>query len=114
MHELGVTFAILDRLTELASERNIKHINKVILELGEVSTVIDNYLLDCWVWACKKRGELFKDCQLEIQTLHALSFCNSCKLKYDTVKYAKICPNCGSSDTHLHCGNELNIKEIQV
>lgn len=47
MHELGVTFSIMDSLEKVAELNNVKHINKVVLELGEVSTVIPEYLVDC-------------------------------------------------------------------
>ena len=113
MHELGVTFSIMDNLEDVAKKNKVDHISKVVLELGEVSTVIPEYLTDCWQWACKKR-ELFDKCSLEIVKLHALSYCEDCKQKYDTVEHAKICPNCGSENTYLYCGNEFNIKEIEV
>lgn len=47
MHELGVTFAIFDQLEQVVKDRNISQINKVTLQLGEVSTVIPEYLTDC-------------------------------------------------------------------
>lgn len=55
MHELGVVFHIIDDLKEVAVSNEITEITKVVLELGEVSTVIDSYLTDCWKWAIKKR-----------------------------------------------------------
>lgn len=47
MHELGVTFTILDNLEKLAKDRDLKLISKVVLEIGEVSTVIPEYMYDC-------------------------------------------------------------------
>ena len=47
MHELGVVFHIIDDLKEVAANNEISEITKVVLELGEVSTVIDSYLTDC-------------------------------------------------------------------
>ena len=41
MHELGVTFHIMDHLEKVAKENEVEKIRKVVLELGEVSTVID-------------------------------------------------------------------------
>lgn len=113
MHELGVTFSIMDSLEDVAKKNEVAHISKVVLELGEVSTVIPDYLTDCWKWACKKR-ELFSNCSLEIIKLHALSYCEDCKQKYSTIQYAKVCPYCGSENTYLYCGDEFNIKEIEV
>lgn len=47
MHELGVTFTVLDRLEEVVKDRNVNGVSKVVLELGEVSTVIPEYMYDC-------------------------------------------------------------------
>ena len=48
MHELGVTFHIMDHLEKVAKENEVEKIRKVVLELGEVSTVIESYLQNCW------------------------------------------------------------------
>ena len=44
MHELGVTFHIMDQLEKVAQENDVERVRKVVLELGEVSTVIESYL----------------------------------------------------------------------
>ena len=100
MHELGVTFHIMDHLEKVAAENKVTHVRKVTLELGEVSTVIESYLQNCWTWAAKKRP-LF-------------TYCEDCKQTYPTVEHGKICPHCGSEHTYLLQGNEFNIKEIEV
>ena len=40
MHELGVTFHIMDHLEKVAAENKVTHVRKVTLELGEVSTCL--------------------------------------------------------------------------
>ena len=113
MHELGVVFHIIDDLKEVAVNNEISEITKVVLELGEVSTVIDSYLTDCWKWAVKKE-DLLKNSELVIEKINAVTYCEDCKETYETVKYAKVCPNCGSKHTYLIQGNEFNIKQIEV
>ena len=113
MHELGVTFNVCDTVEKVATENGAKRIGKVVLELGEVSTVIPEYLTDCWKWAIKKRP-LLTDCELIIEKLPAITYCEDCKQTYSTVEYGKICPNCQSENTYLLQGNEFNIKEIEV
>lgn len=44
MHELGVVFHLLDTTKKVAKENNVKHVNRVTVELGEVSTVIPHLL----------------------------------------------------------------------
>jgi len=113
MHELGVTFHIMDTLEEVARENNVSKINKVTLELGEVSTVIDSYLKKCWGWAAAKRP-IFEGSELIIEKLQAITYCESCEKTYETVKYGKVCPYCKSDKTYLIKGSEFNIKEIEV
>lgn len=113
MHELGVVFHIMDNLEKVAAENKANGISKVVLELGEVSTVIESYLQNCWKWAIKKRG-LFAEAELVVEQLPAVTYCEGCGQTYPTVQYGKICPYCKSPDTWLLQGNEFNIKEIEV
>lgn len=113
MHELGVVFHIIKSVEEVAKENKVKKINKVVLEVGEVSAIVNVYLEDCWKWACSK-SELMDGCELKIVPLKALSYCEDCHESFSTVKYGKICPKCGSEHTYLLKGQEVNIKEIEV
>ncbi len=113
MHELGVVFHIADSVEKIAVENEAEHIRKVVLEIGEVSTVIPEYLADVWKWNCK-RNEMLTGCELVIERIPAVTFCQSCEKNYSTVEFGKICPNCGSESTYLLTGNEVNIKEIEV
>ena len=103
----------MDHLEKVAKENQVTHIHSVTLELGEVSTVIESYLQNCWTWAAKKRP-LFADAKLIVETLPAITYCEDCEKTYPTVEYGKICPHCGSERTYLLQGSEFNIKEIEV
>ena len=46
MHELGIVFHVAKQVEEVAEENKAEHISEVILSIGEVSTVIPDYLLD--------------------------------------------------------------------
>jgi hydrogenase nickel incorporation protein HypA/HybF len=113
MHELGIVFHIAKQIEEIARENNVKRVNKVVLEIGEVSTVIGSYLTDCWRWNAE-RNELLAGSELVIETIPGVTYCNGCEQRYPTVQYGRICPYCGSEDTFLIQGNETEIKEIEV
>ncbi len=114
MHELGVVFHVIDMVEEVVQENNLTEVNSVTLEIGEVSGVVHEYLADVWKWAVEKRSEHMKGCGLKIETLPAITYCEDCQKTYETVKYAKICPHCGSEHTYLQQGNEFNVKEIEA
>ena len=111
MHELGIVFHIIDALDTVAKENDLSAIQSVTIQLGEVSTVIAEYLVDCWNWAVKKRP-LLKDCRMEVETLPAVTHCETCGRDYGTVAHGRVCPHCGSEKTYLLTGSEINIKEI--
>lgn len=113
MHELGVVFYIIRDAKNAAEENNVDKIASVTIELGEVSGVIPEQLLDCWDWAIKKEP-IMNEAELVIETMEAVTFCEDCKQEYPTVKYAKICPHCGSENTYLVRGRDVMIKEIAV
>lgn len=113
MHELGIVFHVIESLEKVGKENELERIGSVTLELGEVSSVIDEYLGDCWRWAADK-SELLKGAELKIEKLPAVTFCEGCEKTYPTVKYGRICPFCKSERTYLLTGNEINIKEIEA
>ena len=54
MHELGIVFHIVKSVEKIAAENQASKVNKVVLQIGEVSTIIPYYLKDCWKWKCSK------------------------------------------------------------
>ncbi len=113
MHELGIVFHIVDSLESVAQENGLDSIQSVTVEVGEVSAVIPEYLMDCWNWAVKKKA-LLQGCEMLVETIPAVTHCDGCGQDYPTVAHGRTCPHCGSEKTWLITGNEINIKEIAV
>ena len=113
MHELGIVFHIIRSVEKVAVENDLEKVSAVVLELGEVSGVVPDYLTDCWRWAAAK-SELASGSELRIETLPAVTRCGGCGADYPTVAHGRTCPRCGSGDTWLLTGNEVNIKEIEA
>ena len=49
-----------------------------------------------------------------MEQIPAVTYCTACGQTYPTVPQGKTCPYCGSEETYLQQGNELEIKEIAV
>lgn len=111
MHELGIVFHVAKQVEEIAAENNVKHIAEVVLQVGEVSTVIPEQLIDCWNWNAN-RSDVLRGCKLTSEMIPAVTFCEGCSKEYPTVQYGKTCPHCGSGETYLITGNETILKEI--
>lgn len=113
MHELGIVFYIIRDVKQAAEQNGVEHVSAVVMNIGEVSTIVPEYLTDCWRWAADKE-EMLKGCELKIRPIPAVTHCDSCGEQYSTVKFGKKCPHCGSDNTWLLQGNEVEIKEIEV
>ena len=113
MHELGIVFYIIRDVKKAAQDNGVEHVDVMVMNIGEVSTVVPEYLTDCWRWAADKE-DILRGCELRCNIVPAVTVCNSCGAKYPTVEHGKTCPHCGSTDTVLEQGNEVEIKEIQV
>ena len=113
MHELGVTFYVIRDVKEVAQANAVEKVNSVTLDIGEVSGVIHEQLIDCWNWA-KKKEPITQDAELKINQIDAVTHCDNCGHDYPTVTHGKTCPHCGSNKTWLKIGQEFIIKEIEV
>ncbi len=113
MHELGIVMHVVDSIESTAKELGVEKVTKLRMEIGEVSTVVPELFTDAFDWA-KKRTQYLKDCDLELIIIQGISYCRTCRKTYETTKYARQCPFCGSYDTYLVTGNEITIKDIQV
>lgn len=113
MHELGIVFYIIRDVKQVAQENSVTKVSKVVMNIGEVSTVVPEYLTDCWRWAADKE-EILRGCTLECQSIKAVSYCEDCYAEYETITHGKKCPCCGSENTYLIRGNEVEIKEIEI
>ena len=113
MHELGTIYYVIDTVEKLIVENNLSKVASITLEVGEVSGIIPEYLTDFWQYA-REKSEHFKETELKIEKLEAVTYCQDCRKTYPTMVYKKICPYCGSENTFLVTGNEYNIKEIEA
>ena len=113
MHEMGIVLHLAKTLDETAEEHQLCKIGKVVLQVGEVSGIMTDLFTDCWNYF-KERHPVLKDSELVLETVPAVTFCSSCGKTYETVRYGRQCPYCGSFETWLQSGDECIIKEIEA
>ena len=113
MHELGIVFYIIRDVKEAAREHGVEKVSAVVMNIGEVSTIVPEYLMDCWRWAADKE-DLLRGAELRFHILPAVTYCEDCQSEFGTVEHGRKCPRCGSEHTYLLRGNEVEIKEIEV
>ena len=48
MHEVGIISAMLKKLERVMEEEGLTHVEKVVLEVGELSGIIPRYMEECF------------------------------------------------------------------
>ena len=110
---MGIVLHLAKTLDETAAEEHLTKIGSVTLQVGEVSGILTDYFQECWDYF-KVRHPILKDSELILETIPAVTWCDGCKRTYETVKYGRTCPCCGSGETWLLRGNECIIKQIEA
>ncbi len=113
MHELGIVTYVARQVDEVARENEINEIAEVVIEIGEVSGIVAEFLIDAWDYF-RRNYPVLAGSKLRCETIKAITHCDGCGRNYPTVQYGKTCPHCGSGETWLLVGRECNIKEILV
>lgn len=110
MHELGVVFEVVKTIEDFARTNGLKEIDTIVLQVGELSSMIPKYLKDCFPAAID--GTALVDTKLKIEILPGNGMCNKCHKVFNILKNMSICPHCQSEEWELISGKEFMIKEV--
>ncbi|AGF56942.1 hydrogenase nickel incorporation protein HypA/HybF [Clostridium saccharoperbutylacetonicum] len=110
MHELGVVIEVVKNVENFAKANEITKIDAVVLQIGELSSMIPRYIEACYPAAVD--GTLLQDTKLKIEIMPANGICTSCNKVYNLIKSNWCCPYCGSKELEILGGREFIIKEI--
>ena len=105
MHELGIVFHIIRTVEDVAKENHVARIQRVTLQLGEVSGVVESYL---------HAAGLALDAEGCLVAWKPGDDMDEAGQQYPTVPHGRTCPHCQSPHTHLLQGNEMMIKEVEA
>ena len=110
MHELGVVIQVVKSVEKVVLENNLSKVDKIVLQIGEASSMIPKYVKDCYPAAVD--GTKLEDTKLEIEILPANAMCRDCEKLFSNLNKNRKCPNCESNQWELISGKEFIIKEI--
>lgn len=113
MHELSILVEVVRIVEELAEEQNIEKVGAIVLQIGELSSVVPQFMQEYFPVVVDSKPK-FKDTKLEIQMLPGMARCQQCGTVFNVVENKGYCPKCQSFDKDLLCGQEFLIKEIVV
>lgn len=110
MHELGVVFEVVKTVESFVKKYNLTKVDKVVLQIGELSSMIPKYIRACYPAAVD--GTILENTKLEIEVLPGNCLCKNCNKIYNLLQNRDGCPNCKENDWELLGGKEFMVKEI--
>ena len=110
MHEYGVIMEIVKQVEDIAKENDIKEIQTVVLQIGELSSMIPMYMKKIYPIAVD--DTILRDSDLEIEVIPGNGRCKNCGQIFNLLQAKGSCPACGGKEFELLSGKEFLIKEI--
>ena len=112
MHEFSIIQNLIPQIEEFLLKGNYKKVNKILLEVGVMSGVIQDALE--FAYDICSKGSAIEGAALSIRMVPVSASCDKCFIKFEVHDYSFLCPQCNGTDLKLLSGNELTIKEIEV
>ena len=111
MHELGIVFHVVKTVEGIARQNNLTKIDAIVLQIGELSTIIPKYIEACFPAAID--GTFMQETKLEIEILPGNVRCKNCDHVFNLIENkGNQCPSCRNEEWELLSGKEFLIKEI--
>jgi hydrogenase nickel incorporation protein HypA/HybF len=110
LHEIGVVVEVIRTVESFAKKNGVTKIDTVVLQIGELSSMIPKYIEECYPAAVD--GTMMQDTKLKIEILPGNGICHKCNKVFNLIENNNRCPNCASNDWEILCGKEFMIKEI--
>lgn len=112
MHEYGVIMEVVKQIEDIAEENDLQKIQTVVLQIGELSSMIPQYMQKIYPIAVD--DTILRDSRLEIEVIPGNGRCMKCQSIFNLLNSKGICPECGNNEFELLSGKEFMIKEIEA
>ena len=112
MHEIGIVRQLLRTVSDFAAENELNEIREVVVDCGELSLVIPEYVEELYPVVVK--GSILENAKLTIHTVPGLAECEDCDEIFNVVEHKGYCPACGSFEKTVLSGQDFGIREIHV
>ena len=115
IHELPLTQKILSVVLRYAEINNAEKVIEVCLEIGDLRDFVESITQKYWDYLSK--GTIAEGAKIKFDRVAVSLICHSCNNIF-CVDFQELdkscCPKCGSSDSELLTGTELEVKEILI
>lgn len=112
MHEMSIIAGVIDAVMPSAEQAGATRVLGITLRIGDMTEVVDEALE--FAFEALTEGTICEGAQLVVNKVHPRSLCFECGSEFDHDRFHRSCPNCGSYETRVVAGKELEIESIEV
>lgn len=109
---MGIISGVLDAVNASAADAGATAVLAVNLRIGEMTEAIEDALR--FAFEALSEGTLSEGAELVIHMVAPTSVCVECGNEFGHDRFHRTCPSCGSYETMLLTGRELEIESIEV
>ena len=111
MHELGLMDAVLRTVRRVCEQEKLAHVERIVLEVGELSGIEIPYLHDGFNAVI--HGTDFADTELAVETTPGVLHCNECDIDFPLKNQELFCPECFGKNLSIKEGRDMILKSIE-
>ncbi len=113
MHELSTMVRLVKQAAEIAEANHAQSVQKVIVEVGEMTDIVPEYLHKYYPEAAK--GTILETAELETHVTPTSVRCLDCENEYHPSRdYNYCCPVCGSKKATVLSGRSVVIHQVII
>lgn len=113
MHEMSIMMEIIRIVDDMAVQNDIKHVNEIVLDVGELSGVVPEYMTEYFPIIVADMP-LYQGTSLKMITIPGRAICDKCHTGFNVIEHEGHCPKCGAFEKTVISGEEFSIREIVV
>lgn len=112
MHEVSVMENVLELAFAHMRREKAVRIERLRLRVGKLSGVVTEALE--FAFAALKEGTPAATATLDIESVPVRLHCPACDVEFAAADYLAECPNCGSWQSEVRQGQELDLMSLEL
>ena len=112
MHEMSIVAGVLDAVVPSAEQAGAERVLAITLRIGDMTEVVDEAL--AFAFEALTEGTICEGAELVVNKVAPRSICFECGAEFGHDRFHRACPSCGSYETRIVAGKELEIESIEV